>query len=151
MARIDFYHLQKQSLEEVLPILLSKAYSTGNRILIKTSSSEHAEQINSFLWTFNDESFIPHGTRKDGFAEQQPIWITADDENANQADFLFLINGADITAEQAQSYTRIFNIFDGNSETSLTLARQQWKKFKEKKFEVYYWQQTSRGTWEQKA
>ena len=32
MNRIDFYHLQKQTLEQVLPKLVEKAYATGNKI-----------------------------------------------------------------------------------------------------------------------
>ena len=31
MAQIDFYHLQKQTLEAVLPKLLEKAYGTGKK------------------------------------------------------------------------------------------------------------------------
>ena len=29
MSRVDFYHLQKKTLEDVLPLLLQKAYGTG--------------------------------------------------------------------------------------------------------------------------
>src|SRR5574344_1535969 len=92
MSRIDFYHLQKQTLEEVLPKLLVKAYSLGKNIKIKVSTEKKVEYINSYLWTFNDESFLPHGSKKDGFAQEQPIFISAEDENSNQASFLFLID-----------------------------------------------------------
>lgn len=64
MTRVDFYHLQQKSLEDVLPPLLQKAYSTGKRIKIKTPNEERTEYINSLLWTFNDESFLPHGSKK---------------------------------------------------------------------------------------
>ena len=40
MSRVDFYHLQRQTLDEVLPKLLGKAYSTGKRILIKVGTAE---------------------------------------------------------------------------------------------------------------
>ena len=60
MSRVDFYHLQKQSLDEVLPKLLEKAYQSGKHILVKTGSSDKVEAISSFLWTFRDDSFLPH-------------------------------------------------------------------------------------------
>ena len=91
MSRIDFYHLQKQTLEEVLPKLLMKSYSSGKKVVIKIGTEERLEQMNSYLWTFQDESFLPHGSKKDGFAEQQPIWLTLQDDNPNAAEFLFLI------------------------------------------------------------
>ena len=58
MSRVDFYHLQKKTLEDVLPLLLQKAYSTGKRVKIKVGTEERVEFLNSLLWTFNDESFL---------------------------------------------------------------------------------------------
>lgn len=94
MSRVDFYHLQNQTLENVLPKLLEKAYETGKKVKIKVGNEERVEFINTFLWTFNDQSFIPHGSRKDGFGEMQPIWLSAGDDNPNGATMLFLVDGA---------------------------------------------------------
>ena len=88
MAQIDFYHLQKQTLEAVLPKLLGKAYGTGKKIKVKIGNPERVEFINSILWTYEDESFLPHGSKKDGSAEEQPIWLTAGEDNPNSAEFL---------------------------------------------------------------
>lgn len=151
MSRVDFYHLQKQTLEEVLPKLLSKAYSTGKHIVVKIGTPERIEFLNTELWTFNDESFLPHGSKKDGFAAQQPIWLTDADDNPNEAAFLFLTDGAEISTDKLSDYERIFNIFDGNSDEALLQARNLWKEFKQAGCEVYYWQQTEKGVWEQKA
>lgn len=151
MARVDFYHLQKRTLDETLPILLQKAYGTGKRIKIKIGTEERVEFINSLLWTYNDESFLPHGSKKDGFAEQQPVWLSSDSENPNDAVFLFLVDGAAETVANVQAYERIFNIFDGNSDEALQQARQLWKEYKNAGFEVYYWQQDNNGKWQQKV
>lgn len=151
MSRVDFYHLQKQSLEEILPKLLGKAYETGEKIVIKVGVPERVEFLNSYLWTFSDDSFLPHGSKKDGFANRQPIWLTADADNPNAATFLFLVDGAEADEAQISAFTRVFNIFDGNSETALQQARQLWKIYKDAGFEVNYWQQSAHGVWEQKA
>lgn len=103
------------------------------------------------MWTFQDESFLPHGSKKDGFAAEQPIWLTSQNDNPNQAQFLFLTEGAECDETELASYERIFNIFDGNSEQALTQARDFWKKYKANGCEVFYWQQTDSGKWEQKA
>ena len=73
MIRVDFYHLQRAPLEQVLPKLCEKAYATGKRIKILLGTEERVEFINSLLWTYNEESFLPHGSKKDGFAEEQPL------------------------------------------------------------------------------
>ena len=151
MTRVDFYHLQQKTLDEVLPKLLQKAYSTGKRIKVKIGTEERVEFINSLLWTYNDESFLPHGSKKDGFADQQPIWLSADIENPNTALFLFLVDGAEENAETLTQYERVFNIFDGNSAEAVQQARRLWKEYKNSSCEVYYWQQSSAGKWEQKA
>ncbi len=151
MTRVDFYHLQQKTLDEVLPKLLQKAYSTGKRIKVKIGTEERVEFINSLLWTYNDESFLPHGSKKDGFADQQPIWLSADTENPNTALFLFLVDGAEENAETLTQYERVFNIFDGNSAEAVQQARRLWKEYKNSGCEVYYWQQDNAGKWIQKA
>ena len=151
MTRVDFYHLQQKTLDEVLPKLLQKAYSTGKRIKVKIGTEERVEFINSLLWTYDDESFLPHGSKKDGFADQQPIWLSADIENPNAALFLFLVDGAEENAETLTQYERVFNIFDGNSAEAVQQARRLWKEYKNSGCEVYYWQQDNAGKWIQKA
>lgn len=151
MTRVDFYHLQQKTLDEVLPKLLQKAYSTGKRIKVKIGTEERVEFINSLLWTYNDESFLPHGSKKDGFADQQPIWLSADIENPNTALFLFLVDGAEENAETLTQYERVFNIFDGNSAEAVQQARRLWMEYKNSGCEVYYWQQDNAGKWIQKA
>ena len=151
MNRIDFYHLQKNSLDDVLPKLLTKAYETGKRIKVMVGTPERVDFINSQLWIFEDESFLPHGTKKDGFASAQPIYISADDDNPNNSEFLFLVDGAMMDFENLSSFERVFNIFDGNIEDSLQTARDYWKQLKNSGAELHCWQQNALGKWEQKV
>jgi DNA polymerase-3 subunit chi len=151
MSRIDFYHLQKQTLDEVLPKLVEKAYGTGAKIKIKIGNEARVEFINSLLWTYNEESFIPHGSKKDGFAKEQPIWLSSEDDNPNQSEMLFLVDGADIELSQIGNFSRIFNIFDGNNEASLQQARDFWKSLSTTDNEKNYFQQDDNGRWNKKA
>jgi len=150
MTRIDFYHLQKQNLENVLPRLVEKAYAAGKILKIKIGNEMRVEFINSLLWTYSDESFLPHGSAKDGMAEMQPIWLSAKDDNPNRASWLFLVDGADIDTTSAAGFERIFNIFDGNNSEAVENARNQWKNFKTLAAELHYWQQDASGRWFEK-
>ena len=150
MSRVDFYHLQKQSLEEVLPKLLEKAYSSGKKTLVKIGSEERVSFLNGALWTYSEQSFLPHGCKKDGNAEFQPIWLTSEDENPNNAELLFLVDGAKSDIHDIERFIRIFNIFDGQSEEAIAEAREFWKKMKNAGHECHYWQQTPTGNWQEK-
>ena len=149
MAQVDFYHLQNQTLENVLPRLLEKAYSTGKKIVVKIGNEERVEFINSTLWTYNDQSFLPHGSKKDGNAELQPIWLTSGTDNPNMASLLFLVDGAAADNGELEKFSRVFNIFDGNSPDALQQARAFWKNLKSGGNECFYWQQDANGRWKQ--
>ena len=151
MTRVDFYHLQKSTLDQVLPKLCEKAYLAGNRIKIMLSTEERVEFINSLLWTYNEEAFLPHGSKKDGFAKDQPIFISTNEENENQADLLILADGAIFKVQELNLYDRVLNIFDGNDVAALSQAREFWKDVKEIGAELHYWQQNDQGQFEQKT
>lgn len=151
MTRVDFYHLQSQNLETVLPKLLEKAYETGKSIVVRIGTAERVEFLNALLWTYNDQSFLPHGSAKDGNAELQPIWLTAGDDVPNLASLLFLVDGAKVTPAELDKFQRIFHIFDGNLPEAVDESRRFWKELKASGNECFYWQQDSSGRWNQKA
>ena len=151
MTRIDFYHLQKDTLEDTLPKLLDKAYALGKKSLIKVGDEKKLEELNTYLWTYEDQSFLPHGSKKDGSGSLQPIWLTTQDDNPNDATFLFLVNNAGVDVDKISSFERVLNIFNGHDKESLDWSRKFWKDAKNQGYECYYWQRDDRGSWQQKA
>jgi DNA polymerase III subunit chi len=149
MSEVWFYHLQRQALEEVLPPLLEKVLTAKKRAVVILSSEERVEAINNLLWTHDDRGFLPHGSARDGFAAEQPVWLTAIDENPNGAEILVLADGAH-SAHMA-GYGRCLELFDGNDPASVVAARGRWKDYKDAGHDVAYWQQDARGKWEKKA
>lgn len=149
MTDIAFYHLQRSPLERILPKLLMRTIDAGKRALVLLGSDTRVEALAQHLWSFDQDSWLPHGTEKDGHPEEQPIWLTVKDENLNQAQFLFLADGAE-TAEVG-SFERCFELFDGNDAEIVAAARERWTTYKSAGHSLTYWQQTDAGGWEQKA
>jgi len=149
LAEVRFYHLLRQRLEEALPALLEKAREKGHRILVQAGSPERVKALDALLWTYKPESFMGHasGMAALSTAKDQPIWLTADEENPNAADMLVLVDGA--TADVAP-YTLACEMFDGHDETAVAAARQRWTVYKAAGHAITYWQQGERG-WEKKA
>ena len=148
MTEIRFYHLQKSTLEAALPPMLEKTLERGQRAVIMAGSPERVEALTSYLWTYNDRGFLPHGSARDGFADRQPIWLTEKDENPNGAQVLFLTDGA--RSEKIAEYQLCVELFDGNDEASVLAARARWKAYNDAGHALTYWQQSAAGRWEQK-
>jgi DNA polymerase-3 subunit chi len=143
MTEIRFYHLTRKTLEQVLPEMLEKTLARKSRAVVLTGSPERAEALTQYLWTYNPNGFLPHGTASDGNSERQPVWLTAEDERPNAADFLFLTDGA--TSKRLGDYTRVSDIFNGGDETALAAARRRWAEAKKSGHNLSYWQQTDKG------
>jgi DNA polymerase-3 subunit chi len=150
MTEMLFYHLQGQRVESVLPTLLEKSLERGWRVVVQGSSEERIEALDSHLWTYRDDGFLPHGTWREQEAAQQPILLTLTDSNPNAANVRFLIDGAPLPAD-AETYTRIVLLFDGEDEEAVVVARAHWSAAKAKGFEATYWQPDERGRWVKKA
>lgn len=149
MTEVLFYHLQNRSLEQALPPLLEKCLARGWRAVVQASSAERIEALDAHLWTFSDESFLPHG--RDGEAEvaAQPIVLTLHAGNPNSADVRFLVDGAAV--DDVRAYVRAVFIFDGRDAEAVAEARGQWMAMKSAGHDVTYWQQDENGRWLQKA
>jgi DNA polymerase-3 subunit chi len=146
---IGFYHLQKTSLEQALPRLLMKVLEAGQRAVVMAGSSERVAFLDSLLWTSEPDSWIPHGTARDGEADRQPIYLTDADENPNNAQILLLTDG--VVSNRLAEFSRCLILFDGNDEDALQASRALWKEWKSLGFDLIYYQQTDRGGWQEKA
>ena len=145
MTEVGFYHLTRSSLEEALPKLLEKAYAAGNKVLVRGGDPERVELLNRSLWTYGKDSFLPHGARSDGFAEDQPIYLTTQVENPNGATILVWVDGA--AAPDLAGYARCLDLFDGGDPDAVTRARERWRKAVAAGHGCTYWQQGERGGW----
>lgn len=146
MAEIGFYHLTRTALEPALGQLLGKVLESGKRAVVMASSAERVEALTKGLWTWKPDSFLPHGSAKDGHAEEQPIWLTDKPERPNDAAVLVLVDNA-AADPLPDGIERVLIMFDGNDQASLAHAREQWKAYQAKGEKLVYWQQTERGGW----
>ena len=158
MTEVLFYHLKGQTPEQVLPTLLQKSLERGWRVVVQASSDERVDALDAHLWTWRDDSFLPHGTSRDAEAAQQPIVLTASADNPNGAAVRFLVDGADMTDDltadakaDAKAYERIVMLFDGDDPDALEAARARWTKAKASGAEVTYWRADENGRWQRQG
>jgi DNA polymerase-3 subunit chi len=150
MTEILFYHLQGQKLEGVLTPLLEKSLERGWKVVVQGATEERIDALDAHLWTYSDDGFLPHGTWREPEAASQPVLLTLDDGNPNEASVRFLMEGAAVPADGA-SYQRLVLVFDGDDDDAVAAARAQWTDAKAKGFEATYWQPDEQGRWMKKA
>ncbi len=130
-------------LESVLPKLLEKTIEADKRAVVMVGSEERVAALDALLWTYDQASWLPHGTPRGGNPDNQPVWLTSKDENPNSSQFVFLADGAG--SDNLDDFERCFELFDGNDANALTDARQRWKKYKEANHALTYWRQSGTG------
>ncbi|MDU0339298.1 DNA polymerase III subunit chi [Bosea rubneri] len=150
MAEIWFYHLQSRPLEQVLPTLLERSLARGWKVVVECSSRERLASLDDRLWTYADDSFLPHGTAGEPDAAGNPIVLTTDSDNPNAAQVRFCVDGVRIP-DALDTYERVILMFDGDDPEALASAREDWKKLRARGLAATYWQQDDTGRWEKKA
>jgi DNA polymerase-3 subunit chi len=147
VTEIGFYHLTRTPLERALPKILEKVLASGARAVVRAGSGERVAFLDGALWTYRPDSFLPHGSARDGEAAQQPIWLTTAEENPNGATILVLTDGTE--AGDLDSFERCVDMFDGNDVDAVDAARARWTAYKDAGHALAYWQQNEKGGWEQ--
>jgi DNA polymerase III subunit chi len=148
LAEVGFYHLLSIPLERALPKLIERVWMQGHRVVVRAGSAERVEHLNVLLWTYEEASFLPHGSGRDGNATAQPIWLTHDDKNPNSASMLVLVDS--VQADDLAAFARCADLFDGNDADAVEAARGRWRRARGAGHSLTYWQQTSSG-WERKS
>jgi DNA polymerase III subunit chi len=147
MAEWRFYQLTRQSLDQALPTMLEKVLQRGQRAVVRADAPERLESLDAHLWSYRDDSFVPHGLA-DKNAAEQPVLLTQGDEQPNGGRVLFLLDGLN---ETALDWDLVCLVFSGADEAALANARSAWKLRKDTGDTIAYYQQDERGGWEKKA
>jgi DNA polymerase-3 subunit chi len=140
---VDFYHLTATSIERVLPRICEKLLADKERLLI-VAEPGLLGQLDTHLWSYSRDSFLPHG-RHDGAAPgDQPILLSPEPEPLNGARNIALADGR--WRDEALTFERAFYFFDS---AHIDEARQSWRALKDKaEVECRYWKQVE-GKWVQ--
>ncbi len=113
---------------------------------MRSGSEERLDALDATLWTYRDESFLPHGRDR---PERQPVLLTSRGGNPNAAQVLFLIDGAE--PGDLSGFERACLMFDGRDQGALESARARWKEAKDAGIIASYWRESASGKWEKQA
>jgi len=132
--RVDFYLLASSEETSLVACrLLEKAYLRGHRVFVYCNNQQEAEKIDELLWTFKDNSFIPHNLQGEGPIPPPPIQIGYTNEPREFDDILLNLNN-EIPIFHSR-FRRIIEII-GNDEKAKELGRLRYREYRKKQFEL---------------
>ena len=149
MGSAYFYHLTRQPLEATLPMLLGKARQAGWRVAVRARDAARLSWLDERLWLGREEGFLPHGLAGGPHDALQPILLTLEGA-ANDPACLMSVDGAEVAVDEVKALERVCILFDGNDDSAVQTARQQWKALTDAGCAAQYWSEES-GRWEKKA
>lgn len=138
--QIDFYEVMSGNLISSLVRLLAKIYTSQKRCIFLGPNEEFVKVMDRTLWTFSTREFIPHGDKSLGFSDMQPIYLTSQYENPNNASVL-VINGSFEFKQYQNVMDRLLFVFEDDAETAEALFHTLQKGEKN----VNYWRQSAKG------
>lgn len=144
--QVDFYHLTRDPVERVLPVLATRTMGLGERMLIVSADPGHRAALSHALWTHSPESFLAHGDRDGPNPQVQPLLLADRVEPVNGARFIALADG--LWRDEALDFTRVFLLF---GEATIAEARKAWVALGERDgLDRHYWKQDG-GKWVEQA
>ncbi|MBY0520145.1 MAG: DNA polymerase III subunit chi [Sphingomonas sp.] len=142
--QVDFYHLTRQPLEQILPRLAERVVAGGGRLLIVSSDAPQRTALDRLLWDYAADSFLPHAQAGAGDDAAQPVLIAPEPVAGNAARNILIADA--VWRDAALGFDRAFHLFDNSC---IDDARAAWKGLgAHDGVDRRYWKQGDRG-WEQ--
>ncbi|AFB21582.1 DNA polymerase III subunit chi [Rickettsia canadensis] len=150
MQQFSIYQTSDELLLKSVLLLIEKCYYSDLKSIILTTDKEQQEMLNKNLWTYSRKQFIPHGSKLDPQPEKQPIYITDELQNPNNASVLIIISPIDIgKILQVKDYIEVFKriIIITHFLEDLKELTVKVNKFTEQENKIDCFKQDMRGAW----
>jgi len=143
---ILFYQLTRSGIERVLPDLLQKSQDKGWRAVVQAADRERVDALDQALWTYDDQSLLPHGRQADPDPAEQPVLLTETEDNHNQAQVRVLVDGAQ--PSDLSGLQRAVFLIDGRDSQAVSDAEQASRQYAGAGHDVTFWREAEAGGWE---
>ncbi len=136
MPKIDFYLIPGPSDRERLAFacrLIEKIYKQQRRIYIHTENQTVAHHIDELLWTYREDSFLPHHLYGEGPDPAPPIQIgynTVPDKHRD-----ILINLSPAAPEFYNQFSRVLELISSDP-VATAAGRERYKFYRTQGYDI---------------
>lgn len=136
MPKIDFYILHEEGQTARLTFacrLIEKAYHNRHKIYIHTENQEDAYALDECLWTYRDDSFIPHHLVGDGPDPAPPVQIGFENKPEKQRDILI-----NLSLKVPEFYTEFARVIElvSSDEAIQVISREHYRTYRTNGFSI---------------
>ena len=128
MTRIDFYQLDpaRHRYDQVVCQLCQKAWESRQLTLLLTQDPQQSQHLDQRLWTFRDDSFVPHDCAE---VEGLDTPILIQDDPDPKGDRQLLIN---LSASVPIYFAQFERVIELVTDDNKAQARQHYSYYKER-------------------
>lgn len=139
MTKVDFYILknaqnESRSRELFVCKLIDKAFSLGNKVFVRAANEQQAMRLNDHLWTFRQNSFIPHELASSVDADIScPVIISHESEPGNDHDVL-----VNLCAEIPQYFSKFERVAEIVDDSNRDQARERFSWYRDRGYALQH-------------
>jgi len=140
MTKVDFYILEGDSgnREQTACRIAEKAYRLGHGVYIHTADQGQASRLYELLWTFKQNSFVPHGIEGESLDPDAPVLISHKTELADSTQGhsrQVLINLAQDIPMFFSSFERVAEVIGQDTENKAS-GRHRYKFYRDRGYSL---------------
>lgn len=132
MTQVDFYILAERASDDRFGLacrLAEKAWKQGRRVLLHTASADEAQHLDRLLWSYREQSFIPHGRLGEADPALNPVLITQTGQEPGEEHDV-LINLDTEVPTFFSRFDRVLECVD-NNEAAKQASRNRYRFYRE--------------------
>ena len=134
-----FYNSSQRDIIADIFWLTEKLYKARNTILVYCKDYENVKIIDDFLWTYQDDGFIPHSIETKERSSIYPILITTNIHEDYEHNVLLALSGVLIKEKDWKKFSKAYYFFDDQENKEKENAREMWKSFSALNIACKYW------------
>ena len=139
LEKAYFYNSSRRNVVADISWLIEKLFKEKNRILVCCKDLETVAVVNTFLWAYKEDGFIPHSMVTKETPTIYPILITTDIHEDYEHDVLLALNGVLIKEKDWRKFSKAYYFFDDQETKEKENAREMWQSFSALNIVCKYW------------
>lgn len=126
-VKVEYVNLRQAgaSLEQAAARLAARHWAAGRRVLILAADPAQAELLDRALWSFEQNSFLPHAQAGGADQDREPILIATRLDNLNQA--TVLVSAAPLESMPCAAFQHLIQLLPLDDEAGLQVCRDCYK------------------------
>ena len=139
MKEFFFYNITSRDLFKDSAVLTEKLFKQGIKALILCPDDEVTLFFDDYLWSFKEESFIPHTVLDRDTSQLETIIISKEQISMEDFKTLIVLKGSTVDTDYCNRFEKTYYFFDDKNDDEKKLARTLWRESVKLGTKCKYW------------